>query len=971
MSYLEDKVSLLKRQGYRVVSPHPGMQEKFTRSNVDTVFAGGVLNPQPKTSHILTPEGYKSLEQVKVGDEICGIGNGRQTIIFLEDEGEKDCIRITLTDGSKAESALDHKWWIHREGIGEMTAVSFELLESWQRGTRGTSIFRLIDGKPVKVAIADVEDIGKRDCICVGVSNEDQLYITDCEMITKNCGKAQPYDAKVLTPKGYVMMGDLKEGDIISDIHGGTQTVLRIYEKGYRNVWRVYCGSSYTECCAEHLWTVIDTRTGEEVTITTEQLAKSPSKTYLLPKIAPTEFERASKNPLPIGAYKFGRILGEQTYWSRMLTDADRYRLRQLGMDKKFVLPDIYLYAPIQVRKEVLHGFIDGAADLFDAKYDNVFFVNLDSRLAKSLKPLVFSLGGDMVTKKMKPCNRVRCSISLPDLYQYHTISSREYGDELEDKYEGRYVYKAEPIGIEKPMRCILVSDESHLYITDGYIPTHNTFSAILMVAEPSLDPNFRVAFTRRNLGNLKQGGGIVDDFRSAYGDMVNITTSDSPRITFPSGAYVDCLHIADETPEKLTERAKGWQYDVFYMDELTSYEFTTFSILGTRCRGKGGFTGHIFGTTNPKKSHWTRTMLDWYVGIDGFIMPERDGVVRWYYQPGDTVNDIVFGDSPEEVYDLCRDKIDRQLEKLGGNIWTYKDIIRTFVFYAGKMSENVSSIKGNPKYIGAVAGVGGKRAEQFIEGNFNVDEDESDSAPIPGNNARKVFTNDDCRNGVHWITVDLADVGSNNLVALEWDGFHIEDAMILGHTTPRQNYERIKMFAASHGVGESHIIYDATSASYMIDYMPTAIGFKSGYAAIGIFSTGVARLKDECYMRLMDMINGGRISVSTKVAKMKYTCSTVKKEMTFQMEFLEECMVVKMTEDRYGKKKLDTKKSMNARLGEGRSMDVLDPCAMRMFPILTAAIGEELTFEENKINGGNSGRRGTGVDIYDDSTWC
>lgn len=90
-----------------------------------------MLSPQPVTSSVLTPKGFVRLSDLKAGDEICGLANAVQTISHYDNEGEKDCIRITLEDGSSAESALDHRWWV-RKGDVEMTAISFELLESFQ-----------------------------------------------------------------------------------------------------------------------------------------------------------------------------------------------------------------------------------------------------------------------------------------------------------------------------------------------------------------------------------------------------------------------------------------------------------------------------------------------------------------------------------------------------------------------------------------------------------------------------------------------------------------------------------------------------------------------------------------------------------------------------------------------------------------------------------------------------------------------
>lgn len=949
------------------IAPQEGFQERFTRSNCDVIFGGGVLNPQPLTSKILTPEGFRLISEIKAGDTVCGLQNEIQTITHCDLEGEKECIRIILEDGSRAECALDHKWWIEKNGE-DTTAISFELLEAYQvceeKGTYfDVKIFRYLEGKPVPVRIAKIEELGKLEVACIGVSNDDDLYITDDYLITKNCGKAQPLDAKILTPSGWTTMGELKVGDTICDANGGRQKVLRIYEKGLRHVYRVKVDGGETECCGEHLWRLKDRATGRYDTYQLVDIMHEYRR-FRIPCPVSVDMNHAEK--LPMKPYLFGKVLAVRMLQPFLVSKSIMARMELAGSKGAKTIPWIYKSAKVSDRKALLRGFLDIVTAGRTFFQNGVYTCVIRSYIHDDLRDIVSSLGGMfLVKKRFKKQMKVAIQMPLSDEYSSRTYKNVYEGDRVIPE---RRILDVSYSGI-KPCRCILVSSPNHLYITDDYIVTHNTFAAILSVAEPSLDRKFRAAFTRRNLGNLKQGGGILDDFSAAYKDYIKLTSSgENPRITFPSGAYVDCLHIADETPSKLMERAKGWQYDFIYMDELTSYEFSTFRIVRTRNRGKADWSGHLAGTTNPKRSHWTRKMLSWYIGADGFIIPERDGVVRYFYMRGESIDDLIMGGSKEEVYMLCKIDIDRKLQRLAGKSWTYKDLISSFVFYAGKMSENKASIGHNSSYVGAVAGVGGKRAQQLIEGNFNVDEDEEDNVLISSADAQAVFMNDECSNDDTWITVDLADVGTDNVIALSWRGFHVDDIMIIMSSTPGENAERIKIFAQQHNVSYSHIIYDGTHGSYMIDYIPEAQAFISNASTRGLYKLTADRLKDECYLRLASVIKKRMMSISEKVAKSRYWHQNIKKEWYVQDEFLEECAVVRMREVAGGKKKLFTKKEMNAMLGRHRSMDLLDPCAMRMLPVLRYAYGEELEHNEDVFIANNDSNGY--FDVYDESNW-
>lgn len=508
-----------------------------------------------------------------------------------------------------------------------------------------------------------------------------------------------------------------------------------------------------------------------------------------------------------------------------------------------------------------------------------------------------------------------------------------------------------------------------------GVLSCGKSFAAILSVAEPSLDPNFRACFTRRTFGELRSGGGLMDDFTTAYGEYVTVIKSDPPRAEFPCGSFVEMRQINNEDKRKITESWKGSQYDLIYMDELTSYEFSTFKYLLSRNRGKGKWTGKFRGTTNPEKMCWVRDFIDWYVGIDGQIIPERDGVVRYFYINGETISDVVWGDTKEEVYDKCKIDIDRKLSSLNGRTgkgvkFTYDNLIKSFTFYLGKMSENRALMEGNMDYAGSVAAVGGRQAQQLIEGNWNVSSRENTDIPIPTAVAQAVFMADEQRNGDMWITADLADTGSDNTNILVWDGLHLMDLVTVCVSTPRQNAEILMTVAHQYGISDRHIIFDATRAMYIKDYIPDAEPFLSSTKPVGLDRYNVMTLKDECFTRLISILKRGMMSVSTEVARRRYQHVNLKTDVSFQVEFIEETSVVNFRV-RNGRKTLLGKKEMNIMLGKGRSMDVLDPCAYRMYPLLQYEYGDELVKTAAYMQESDRNARRPGTSIYDNSFWC
>lgn len=507
-----------------------------------------------------------------------------------------------------------------------------------------------------------------------------------------------------------------------------------------------------------------------------------------------------------------------------------------------------------------------------------------------------------------------------------------------------------------------------------GAVAAGKSYALCLAVAEPLMtDPEFRCLICRRALSNLKAGGGFVEKFKQIFGsDLIKVKESDNPRISFPNGTFCDLTYIDESNLDKLRERAKGWEYDVIAVDEITEMSWDVFSYIMTRNRGQSKtFSGKMFATLNPKRSHWTRQFLDWYIGIDGLIIPERNGFVRYFFVNGQSVKDVVWGNSKEEVYRKCRISIDRKLAALGKG-FSYENLIKSFVFYQGKLSENKGLIGDRPDYAGSVAASGGLMSQALLEGNFNVDTDEVKNMPISSVKAQEVFTNDPAINGDKWITVDLADYGTDNLVGLAWNGFHIYGILILSHTTPSENAARIRLFAQENDVAESHIIFDGTAGRYFNDYIPDAIPFLSSAKATGLYCNSGANIKDICYLRLVKMITRGQLTIAEDVAQSTYSHQNLKYRITVENEFLEECSVVNFYEGINGKKRLYSKKQMNARLGHSRSMDLLDPCAMRMLPCVNIEYGSELQEGFDKeLREMEYYNEDVTQSIYDETIWC
>ena len=353
-------------------------------------------------------------------------------------------------------------------------------------------------------------------------------------------GKAGPLWSKVLTPSGWKLMGDICVGDEVIAGDGSVTKVTGVFPQGKKPIFKVQMSDgATTHCCDEHLWLTKNQRDRDrnrdwsirplKQIRETLHLHKSngrKDRNYSIPMVGPVQF---TEQILPIHPYLLGVILGDGSMTESGLTLAisdseitskilpllpechsltpkpaksrcDEYaikcgtgsvslrsELRKLGLFgcrswQKFV-PEIYLYASVQQRLDLLHGLMDtdgttgGTSTTFDSS---------SRALRDAVVAIVQSLGGKAACSERQPWftymgekkqGRIsyRAFISMPPGFKSFSIQSKASKEIERTKYvPSRLIDSVEYIG-DDDAQCIMVDHPSHTYVTDDFIVTHNT----------------------------------------------------------------------------------------------------------------------------------------------------------------------------------------------------------------------------------------------------------------------------------------------------------------------------------------------------------------------------------------------------------------------------------------------------------------------------------------------------------------
>lgn len=114
----------------------------------------------------------------------------------------------------------------------------------------------------------------------------DDKYDILCISMPPGTGKAQPLYSKVLTPNGFVRMGDLKVGDKVFAANGNKSTVTGIFPQGLRKIYEITLENGY-KCRASdnHLWlSIYETSlevSGYQKVVETSRMLYKPTRFYI------------------------------------------------------------------------------------------------------------------------------------------------------------------------------------------------------------------------------------------------------------------------------------------------------------------------------------------------------------------------------------------------------------------------------------------------------------------------------------------------------------------------------------------------------------------------------------------------------------------------------------------------------------------------------------------------------------------
>lgn len=372
------------------------------------------------------------------------------------------------------------------------------------------------------------------------------------------------------------------------------------------------------------------------------------------------------------------------------------------------------------------------------------------------------------------------------------------------------------------------------------------TFSLLLDPMRGFSRPWFRGVIFRRTMPQIKWWWWLRDESIKIYSWLRNAKPIESTsKWVFESGAEIKFSHM--EYEKNMLDH-QWLQYAFIGFDELTHFTKKQFFYLLTRNRSDCWIRPYIRCTCNPDPDSRVRDFIDRWIDKDGYIIKDRDGVIRYFTIDKDNV---IRGDSYEDV----AQRIPHLLKEWDDP----REYIKSFTFIEWDLEENKILLSIDKSYRANLMTQDESTRRALLERNRSHSNNEDD-----------LFSNIKLRdlssNYVEWsemyITVDVAWFWKDLAVIKVWQWLRCRKIRIYSKSSPDDLMKWIEIEREWYKVPSSNVLYDNDWLWWWLAWR-NYIAFMWWWPTLEIeWSREMyANLKTQLYYHLAEKVNANLIS--------------------------------------------------------------------------------------------------------------
>ena len=500
---------------------------------------GFLPGPQPLDAKVLTPDGWSTMGEMKVGSEVISRDGKATKVIGVFPKGKKAVYKVTTTDGGTVECCEDHLWET----------------KTWEQKKRG---------KPGKVK--STKEIMETMKTSKGKINH---YLPRNETVEYNKQANLPVPA-------YLMGALLGDGSISNNICL-TNVDLDIVEKVSEQVKQFNCHMTHNDKTITYNIVSNDacsTKTTRKVKIT--NLIDNSVKIYDSIGLAHKDFgikintlKSRCQTGATINNVKYEFMVSHKTWQNPIKEELHKLGLIGKHAQDKFI-PQMYKTASVSDRIDLIRGLMDTDGTI--KKNGEASFTTTSLQLANDIVEITKSLGGKANIKSRNRINKVaklsngrlitsrrisyEFNICLPEtINPFHCERKSKHHKCTYMHYNG--ISSIELVG-EKEVQCIRVENPEHLYITNDFTVTHNTMEEKIEQNFGAILDSFEVLLSKKTKRSGKGGAPVSNRWKEELKSWQEKGIIEFNPITFVRGRSIsNAILLIDECQNLSKEDAK------------------------------------------------------------------------------------------------------------------------------------------------------------------------------------------------------------------------------------------------------------------------------------------------------------------------------------------------------------------------------------------------------------------------------
>lgn len=395
------------------------------------------------------------------------------------------------------------------------------------------------------------------------------------------------------------------------------------------------------------------------------------------------------------------------------------------------------------------------------------------------------------------------------------------------------------------------------------------SFSLLLDDLKDVYNPRFRSVILRDGKDDLSD---LIETSKEIFTEFGEYNKSkDYMQWNFHAGGFLSFTFHGGNIDD-FKKRFRGKQFAYIGVDEVTQISYEKFQFLLTCNRNAAGIRNRFFGTCNPDPDSWVAKFIEWWIGEDGLPIKERDGVLRYCFMDGDTPETVIWGDSKEEVYEQCRDIIDRLWRPEFAEFGSPADLfVKSVTFIEAKLADNKKLLKSDPTYLSNLANQSAEQRARDLDGNWKYRSVGNDLIKLQ--DMENFYGNAEQRgDGVRRASCDVAFEGGDNLVMWMMEGCHVRDIFVCKMDS-RRVVTAVRAKLTEWGVKDENFTYDMNGIGQIFKgYFPKAYAFNNNASAGDGFKDIYANMKTRAAYVFRDKLVNGELSINGELLTRRYS---------------------------------------------------------------------------------------------------